>query len=99
MQAENVLLKPSTLDYQAPDFDKIETANYEPAFELGMEEHTAEIDAIAGNEAPATFENTILAMEKSGELLTRVATIFLKKFSVLKLKCLRASLRTVTAFI
>ncbi|MDO6474952.1 M3 family metallopeptidase [Alteromonas sp. 1_MG-2023] len=83
VQAENVLLKPSTLDYQAPDFDKIETANYEPAFELGMEEHTAEIDAIAGNEAPATFENTILAMEKSGELLTRVATIFFNLSSII----------------
>ncbi|MEQ5808580.1 M3 family metallopeptidase [Alteromonas sp. NFXS44] len=83
VQAENVLLKPSTLDYQAPDFDKIETANYEPAFELGMEEHTAEIDAIAGNEAPATFENTILTMEKSGELLTRVATIFFNLSSII----------------
>ncbi len=76
VQTENVLLKPSTLDYQTPDFDKIKTENYEPAFEQGMEEHAAEIEAIASSSEAPTFENTILAMETSGELLSRVATVF-----------------------
>jgi peptidyl-dipeptidase Dcp len=66
----------STLPFHAPDFTKIEFAHYEPALLAGMEEHTAEIEAIANNSEAATFENTIVAMEKSGAVLGRVASVF-----------------------
>ncbi|MEA3588792.1 M3 family metallopeptidase [Pseudidiomarina sp. 1APP75-27a] len=66
----------SSLPFQAPDFTKIEFAHYEPALLAGIEEHAKEIEAIAANSEPATFENTIVAMEKSGQLLGRVAAVF-----------------------
>lgn len=66
----------STLPFSAPDFTKIEFAHYEPALIAGMEEHAAEMNAIATNPEPATFENTIVAMEKSGQLLSRVSAVF-----------------------
>jgi len=73
---ENPLLTASTLPYQAPPFDKIQDADYLPAFEQGMKDHLAEIRQIADNPEPASFDNTLVAMEKSGETLTRVARIF-----------------------
>ncbi|WP_115718375.1 M3 family metallopeptidase [Gallaecimonas mangrovi] len=73
---ENVLMHKSTLQYQAPEFDKITVDDYLPAFKKGMQEHSAEIKAIADNSAAPTFENTIVAMEKSGTLLNRVSTVF-----------------------
>ena len=75
-QTMNVLLAKSPLDFQAPQFDKIQMSDYEPLFSQGMAEHMAEITAIANNSEPATFENTLVAMEKSGELLNRVSTVF-----------------------
>ncbi|CAB0150344.1 Dipeptidyl carboxypeptidase [Pseudidiomarina piscicola] len=66
----------STLPYFAPDFTKIEFAHYEPALLAGMEAHAKEIKEIATNPEPATFENTIVAMEKSGQLLSRVGSVF-----------------------
>src|SRR3546814_2606868 len=74
--AENPLLTASTLPFQAPPFDKIEDADFLPAFEEGMKQHLAEVRGIADNPEPATFENTIVAMEKSGETLGRVARVF-----------------------
>ncbi|WKE64067.1 M3 family metallopeptidase [Gallaecimonas kandeliae] len=74
--ATNVLMEKSPLQDQAPQFDKIKTSDYEPAFTKGIEEHKAEIDAIANNADAPTFDNTIVAMEKTGELLTRVAKTF-----------------------
>lgn len=74
--AENPLLKRSSLQYQAPEFDKIKTEHFLPAMLQGIEEHAKEIEAIANNAEPATFENTIVAMEKTGELLGRSAGIF-----------------------
>jgi peptidyl-dipeptidase Dcp len=67
---------PSTLPLQAPMFDKIKDSDYEPAFEEGMKQQAAEIDAIADNPAAPTFENTIVAMEKSGRMLDRVSETF-----------------------
>jgi peptidyl-dipeptidase Dcp len=67
----NPFYKPSTLPYGAPAFDKIKDADYEPALMAGMAEQTKEIRAIADNAAAPTFENTIVAMEKTGELLDR----------------------------
>jgi peptidyl-dipeptidase Dcp len=75
--AENVLLNKSPLQDQAPQFDKITTDNYVPAFELGMTEHQAEIAAIIDNTAAPSFENTILALETSGALLDRVERAFI----------------------
>ena len=74
--AENPLLVASTLPFQAPPFDKIQDAHYLPAFEEGMQQHLAEVRKIADNPEPATFENTIEAMERTGDTLGRVARIF-----------------------
>jgi peptidyl-dipeptidase Dcp len=67
---------PSTLPLQAPMFDKIHDSDYEPAFETAMKQQIAEIDAIANNKAKPTFQNTIVAMEKSGRMLDRVSQTF-----------------------
>jgi peptidyl-dipeptidase Dcp len=74
--AANPLLQPSTLPYQFPPFDKIKDAHLAPAMEAGMKEQRAEIDAIARGTAAATFENTIVAMERSGQLLQRASAVF-----------------------
>ena len=73
---ENPLLTQSTLPDQAPPFDKLQDGDYKPAFEEGMRQQLAEMQAIADNPAPPTFENTVVAMEKTGLLLTRVSVIF-----------------------
>ena len=71
-----VLLQPSPLFLQAPPFDRIHDADFQPALEAGMREHLAEIDRIADNPAAPTFENTIAAMERSGATLTRTERDF-----------------------
>lgn len=75
-QSANPLLTVSPLPFQAPQFDKIKDSDFLPAFEQGMKEHLAEIRKIADNPEPASFDNTFVAMEKSGETLTRVSRIF-----------------------
>ena len=72
----NPFYQESTLYFKYPPFDKIKNAHYAPAFEKGMAEQLAEIEGIAGQSDAPTFENTIVAMEKSGQLLNRVATVF-----------------------
>ncbi|MBH0046103.1 M3 family metallopeptidase [Pseudoalteromonas sp. NZS11_1] len=76
MNANNVLFKPSPLQYMAPEFDKFGTKDYEAAFDAGIAQHTAQVQAIANNPAPATFKNTLVKMELSGELLNRVSAAF-----------------------
>ena len=76
VNASNVLFKPSPLQYMAPEFDKFGTKDYEAVFDAGIAEHTAQIQAIANNPEPATFKNTLVEMELSGELLNRVSTAF-----------------------
>src|SRR6266550_5682528 len=66
----------SPLPYHAPRFDLIRNEHYQPALEEGMRLQLAEIDAIAKQMQPPTFDNTIVAMERSGALLTRVAKTF-----------------------
>jgi peptidyl-dipeptidase Dcp len=66
----------STLPYQAPPFDRIHDSDYQPAIEAGMAEQRKEISAIANNPEAPTFANTIVAMERSGQLLTRVTLVF-----------------------
>ena len=73
---KNPLLVESSAPFGAPQFDKIENEHYLPAFEAGIAGAKAEIDAIVANEEEPTFENTIEAMEYSGETLDRVAGIF-----------------------
>ena len=73
---KNPLLTESSAPFGAPEFDKIEDAHYLPAFEAAIAEAKAEIDAIVANPDEPTFENTIEAMEYSGETLNRVAGIF-----------------------
>ena len=73
---ENPFFTVSKLPFQAPQFDKIKDSDYKPAFEEGMKQQLNEIQKIADNSEPATFENTLIALEKSGQLLTRVALIF-----------------------
>ena len=73
---KNPFYEESDLYMKYPPFDRIENKHYAPAFERGMEEHMQDIDTIALNEAPADFDNTILAMEQAGMLLDRVATVF-----------------------
>jgi len=74
--ADNPFWHPSTLPYRLPPFDKIKDADYVPAFEAGMREHRKEVETIAHDPAPATFDNTIVALERSGQLLERVNTVF-----------------------
>ncbi len=73
---ENPFYAPSTLPFQAPPFDKIKDTDYRPAIEAGMAQQRKEMRAIADNPAPPTFENTIVAMEKTGQLLDRVMGAF-----------------------
>lgn len=72
----NPFAAPSSLPFQAPPFDRIKDSDYLPAFEEGMKVQAAEIAVIANNPAAPTFENTFVAMEKSGQLLTRVSNVF-----------------------
>ena len=72
----NPFYNASTLPFQAPPFDRIHDADYQPAIEEGMKQHLAEIEKIADNPEPATFENTYVAMEKSGAMLHRVMAAF-----------------------
>jgi peptidyl-dipeptidase Dcp len=74
--AKNPFFAPSPLPLHYPPFDRIHDADYLPAFEAGMAEHLKEVQAIAGNPAAPTFENTLVALEKSGRLLDRVAKTF-----------------------
>ena len=74
--ADNPLLAPSTLPYGLPPFDRIEVGHFLPAFEAGMAEQRREMDGIAGNNEPPTFDNTIVAMERSGRTLERTDAVF-----------------------
>lgn len=67
--------------FETPPFDKIKTEHYEPAFKRGIAELKEEVDKIANNAEPATFENTIVALERSGELLSRVSGAFFNVLS------------------
>ena len=73
---QNPLLCESPLEYGAPQFDKIKNEHYLPAFEQGIQEAKAEIDAIVANPDAPTFENTVEALEFSGKTLDRVSSIF-----------------------
>ena len=72
----NPFYAPSTLPFHAPDFNKIRDDDYQPAIEAGIAQNLEEIRAIADNPEAPTFENTFVAMEKSGRLIDRVMEVF-----------------------
>jgi len=76
LSPRNPFAKPSTLAFELPPFDRIRDEDYAPAFKAGMALQLAEIANIARNPEPATFDNTVVAMERSGELLNRVNLTF-----------------------
>ena len=72
----NPLLQEWNTPYQTPPFSQIETKHYEPAIDYAIEQQRAEIDAIINNPEEPTFENTIVAMEQAGGLLSRISGVF-----------------------
>ncbi|KFI05394.1 M3 family metallopeptidase [Massilia sp. BSC265] len=76
LEASNPFAKPSTLPFQYPAWDKIRNEHFAPAFAEAMRQEAAEMEAIANNKAAPTFENTIVAMERSGQLMNRVSAAF-----------------------
>lgn len=76
MSLTNPFLHHSTLPYQAPQFEHIDVSHYRPAFDEGVRQKRTEIEAIVRNPQAADFANTLLALEQSGALLTRVTSVF-----------------------
>ncbi len=76
LPASNPFAKPSKLPFETPDFSKIKDSDYLPALLAGMAQQKAEVTAIANQKAPPTFDNTVVAMEKSGLLLERAGLAF-----------------------
>jgi len=75
-KSDNPLLEPGTLPYQMPPFDRIKVSDYVPAFAEAMREQLREVAAIAQNPKPPAFDNTIVALDRSGQALQRVGFIF-----------------------
>jgi len=76
LSADNPFARESTLPYHLPPFDHVKDADFRPAFEAGMAEQRKEIEAIDRDPTPPSFETTVVAFEKSGQLLDRVSTVF-----------------------
>ncbi len=77
----NPFFVPSSLPYQLPPFAEIRDEHFRPAFDRGMEEQLAEVRAITSREDTPTFENTLVALERSGQILTRVSEVFFNQSS------------------
>ena len=76
MTPDNPFAEASPLPFGAPRFDRIRDEHYGPAIEEGIRRHLAEVEAIAHQDAAPSFENTIVALERSGQLLSRVVKVF-----------------------
>src|SRR6516165_9887455 len=74
--SSNSLLAPFSLPFQAPPFDKVKDSDFMPAFQEGIKQQLAEVDKIANNPAAPTFDNTVVALERSGQTLLRVNLVF-----------------------
>ena len=74
--SQNPFMQEWDTPYGVPPFDKIDTSDYIPAFEEGMRQQMEEVNAIVNNQEEPTFENTVLALENSGQLLNRVSAVF-----------------------
>jgi len=72
----NPFYRASQLPFHAPAFDRIKNSDFQPAFEAGMKQQDEEVARIADNPAPPTFENTVAALERTGQMLTRVTETF-----------------------
>ena len=79
--SSNPFFTRSALPYELPPFAEIRDEHYRPAFERGMAEQLAEIAEITAQDAPPGFDNTLVALERSGRLLDRVAEVFFNKSS------------------
>jgi len=79
--ADNPFFMNYNTPHQTPPFDKIKIEHYEPAFDESIKQHNQEIDAIIANPEPATFSNTIEALERSGNLLSKVSNVFFNLLS------------------
>ena len=75
-ESPNPFLTEYTTPFQVPPFDQIKNEHYLPAFEAGIKEQQDEVEAIVSNAEPATFQNTILPFDKSGQILSRVSNVF-----------------------
>ena len=89
LSADNPFAAPSPLTFHTPAFDKIHLEHYQPAFMVGMKQQLVEMEAIAAQTDVPTFDNTIVAIEKSGALLTRVRNVFSNMTSAEKTKDLQ----------
>ena len=89
LPADNPFAAPNSLPFHAPAFDKIRLEHYQPAFTAGMKQQLAEMETIATQKEAPSFENTIVAIEKSGALLTRVRNVFSNMTSAEKTKDLQ----------
>ncbi len=78
--SQNPFLAKSNLEYELPPFAEISEDHYLPAFYAGMEEQLSEVEKIT-SQAEVTFENTLVALEASGGILSRVAAVFYNKNS------------------
>ena len=76
LPSTNPFAAPSPLLYQAPDFTRIRNADFQPAIEEGMRQQLREVSAVIHDPAAPTFENTILPLERGGQLLSRVQRVF-----------------------
>jgi peptidyl-dipeptidase Dcp len=74
--AENPFTHPSTLPYRLPPFDRVQNADYRPAFEQGMRAQRVEVQKIVEDPAEPDFQNTLVALERSGQMLNRVSAVF-----------------------
>lgn len=81
LDPSNPFATESTLPYRLPDFTRIRAEHYRPALLAGMAEQRAEVEAIAADPSAATVENTLVALERSGRLLHRVAVVFFNQAS------------------
>ena len=93
---QNPLLQKSELPFGAPDFSKIQDTDYLPAIEEAIRQNREEINQIVSNTATPTFENTVLALEKSGVLLDRVTNIFFGLTSAHKTSVIAETQKKVT---
>jgi peptidyl-dipeptidase Dcp len=85
----NPLLAPSPLPFELPPFALISDEHYAPAFDAAMAEHLAEIETIAGNPDIPTFDNTLVALERAGQSLNRVADVFFNLVSSVSTAAMR----------
>ena len=76
---DNPFFQPWTGPFGVPEFSRVKTEHFMPAYERAFAEHMAEIDAIAKDPAPPTFENTILAYEEAGRMLERVEVAIIER--------------------